>query len=105
MLIAAQFFVYFYCCVVFNFGQDVRELTWEGEPDRIEVAVGTYDSIGHLFVMSVLRVWRLALCILLMLKANSLKLIQTGRLRLLSFRSFLPFNTHTSLPFVGLVKS
>jgi hypothetical protein len=33
--------------VVFNFSQDVRELTWEGEPDRIEVAVGTYDSIGQ----------------------------------------------------------
>lgn len=33
--------------VVFNFSQDVHQLTWEGEPDQIEVALGDADSIGN----------------------------------------------------------
>jgi hypothetical protein len=33
--------------VVFGFSQDVRELTWEGEPDQIEIVAGDDNSIGN----------------------------------------------------------
>ena len=32
--------------VVFEFGEDVRELTWEGSPDWIEVIRGNGDEVG-----------------------------------------------------------
>lgn len=39
--------------VVFSFSQNVRELTWEGQPDRIEVSLGDADSIGNAAVRTV----------------------------------------------------
>jgi hypothetical protein len=33
--------------VVFGFSQDIRQLTWEGEPDQIEIVAGDDNSIGN----------------------------------------------------------
>jgi hypothetical protein len=33
--------------VVFNFSQDVRELTWQGDPEEIDLIAGDVDSMGE----------------------------------------------------------